>query len=468
MQPVHCKTIRQVVKGVLIRGSEDVVITHAIDYKRHELTKPNTLVFVRRSEVIDWQELQAKAPVVVLTDKPEQELMQAPIGVSVYKVRSTLQAYWQFVTFYREQFSIPVVAVTGTCGKTTTKEMLKYVLEKDQLVQASFSSKNEPRQSLPYLLGITNDTKAAIFELGLGNSGNILHQCMVYKPTIGIVTNIGVHHLDGCGDEAGYIKAKAEILEGLAQDGTLILNADDARTKKMPLSVFKGRVVTFGIQSGMIRASDIQYTKRGMQFKVHADRTYNAFIQSFGEHEVYNALATLAAIQVMGLSLQKAILRLRTFKPLAHHLQFVKGINGSTIIDDTWTTNPTSIEAALNVVQATSTGKKVIVVLGDINRLGRFERKYHQEVGTLLASQHVSMLITVGKKAQEIARQAVMDGLQAEVLKQQTYDELAALIRPKLDANTVVLIKGPMSSRGMKELVTALTHKKGLIQKGDF
>lgn len=458
MQAVASKTIRQLVEGVLVAGSDDVVIKHAIDYKRHDLTKTHTLIFVRRNEVIDWEELQQKAPVVLLTDKPEHELTQAPTGISVIKVRSTLQAYWKFVTYYRQLFELPVVAITGTCGKTTVKEMLKYVLEKEYNVHASVSSKNEPRQSLPYLMGITKKTQAAIFELGLGNSGNILHQCMVYQPTIGIITNIGVHHLDGCGDEAGYIKAKAEIIEGLTPDGTLILNADDARTKKLPLANFKGRVVTFGIGQGMIRASDIQYTKRGMKFKVHADRTYQVFIQSVGEHEVYNALAVLAAVQEMGMSMQRAILRLRTFQPLAHHLQIIKGRASSTIVDDTWTTNPTSIEAALDVVQALSTGKKVIIVLGDINRLGRFERKYHQEIGRLLTKKRVDVLVTVGKKAQEIARQARIDGLQAEIFIKQAGDNLAALLLPRLDAQTLVLIKGPMSSKEMKHLVNDLSQ----------
>lgn len=459
MQAIHVKTIRKIVNGVLISGADDFFITQAIHYEYLTTLKPHTLIFVRKGDSIHWQTLQAKAPVVILCDKPEQELKTTYDGITIIKVRNTLQAYWDFVAFYRRQFDIPVVAITGTCGKTTTKEMLKFIVEKEMPVQASVSSKNEPRQSLPYLLGITNETKAAIFELGLGNSGNILHQCMVYRPTIGILTNIGIHHLDGCGDEAGYIKAKAEIVEGLAPDGTLIINADDARTKKIPLHTFKGRVVTFGLQDGMIRASNIRYTKRGMTFNVHADQTYQAFIQSYGEHEVYNVLATLAAVQVMGLSLQKAILHLRAFQPLDHHLQLIKGLRGSTIIDDTWTINPTSIEAALRVVEALGKGKKIIVVLGDINRLGRFERKYHQEIGALVAKKPIHMLVTVGKKAQDIARQAVAAGTRAEVSQRLRAENVAELIRPKLDANTIVLIKGPMSSRGMKQLVTQLAEK---------
>lgn len=455
MQKIHAKTLRTQLAGELLFGEENFYVKHVMDMSSHTPSDTHSAVFVRKSAHVDWTALQKLAPILVITDKPVQELRKR-VGVTIVRVRSTLQAYWQFVESYREQFTLPVVAITGTCGKTTTKEMLKYVLEKDLLVHASVSSKNEPRQSLPYLLGVTNDTQAAIFELGLGNSGNILHQCRVYQPTIGILTNIGVHHLDGCGDEAGYVKAKGELLEGLAQDGTLIINADDARTKQLPLASFKGRVVTFGIHDGTIRARNISYTKRGMKFTVQADKAYAAFIQGFGEHEVYNALATLAAAQTLGFPLQKAILRLRSFTPLAHHLQRRKGVAGSMILDDTWTTNPTSIEAALRAVEALSKGKKVIVVLGDINRLGRHERKYHQQIGTLLAKGRVQTLVTVGKKAQEIARQAVLDGFLGSVHQYDNVDGLAELLLPQLDASTVVLIKGPMASGGLKGLVEEL------------
>ena len=232
--------------------------------------------------------------------------------------------------------------------------MLKHILSKEIPVQTSFSSKNEPRQSLPYLMGIDNETKAAVFELGLGNSGNIKHQCMIYQPTIGIITNIGVHHLDGCKDLDGYIKAKAEILEGIKPDGTLIINADDENTKKIPYTSFPGKVVTFGIANKAdVRASKIQFVTKGMKFQVHIDKkTYQAYIPGYGEHQVYNVLAALAVINEMGMSIQKAILHLRTFEQMERHLQFSEGLNGSTIIDDTWTNNPTSVEAALKVLHA--------------------------------------------------------------------------------------------------------------------
>lgn len=110
--------------------------------------------------------------------------------------------------------------------------MIRHILLEDWQVQATVSSINEPRQSLNYLTMVDRKTQAAVFELGLGNLGNIKHQCLIYKPTIGIITNIGVHHLDGCKSLQGYIQAKAEIVDGIQENGTLIMNADDENSKK--------------------------------------------------------------------------------------------------------------------------------------------------------------------------------------------------------------------------------------------
>lgn len=451
IQPLQVKTIRHVLDGILLHGSEDWTVKHVIDYKRHDLTNTNTLLFVRRSDTIDWKELRNKAPIVIISDKKDLELKPEFPQITVIKVRSVIQSYWKFITYYRNLFELPVVAITGTCGKTTTKEMLKHILSMDMSIQASVSSKNEPRQSLPYLMGINNRTEAAVFELGLGNTGNIKHQCMIYQPTIGMITNIGVHHLDGCHDLNGYIKAKAEIVDGIKPNGTLILNADDENTKRIKLDTFKGTITTFGIHNKAdVRATKVTFTKRGMKFNVHIDnKTYSAFIPGYGEHQVYNVLAVLAVIRAMKLSIPKAITRLRTFAPMARHLQFSEGINDSTIIDDTWTNNPTSIKAALKVLKEIGKDKKVILILGDINRLGRFEQKYHREIGSLIAKQPVHMLVTIGSKAQEMAKQALLDGTKAQVHSFQKMEGVLDLIKPQLDQNTILLIKGPMASKEM-------------------
>ncbi|QPQ36112.1 MULTISPECIES: UDP-N-acetylmuramoyl-tripeptide--D-alanyl-D-alanine ligase [unclassified Lysinibacillus] len=458
MQNISVTVIRKLLQGVLVSGSEQWFVKHAIYYNRHDLTQKNTLMFINKSESINWKEIDHKGPSLVISDKPLSELKNALANTTVIQVKSTLQAYWKFIEYYRGLFDIPVVALTGTCGKTTTKEMIKHIASKDWNVQASISSKNEPRQSLPYLTGIDKTTKAAVFELGLGNTGNIKHQCMIYKPTIGIITNIGVHHLDGCKNLEGYIKAKSEILEGLSEDGTLIINGDDENTKKVPLHTFKGKIITIGVQKQAdYKASNIEFTNNGMKFTLQLlNEKYTIFVPGYGEHQVYNALAAIAAIKEMGLSIETAISRLKTFKPMARHLEFSTGIGESTIIDDTWTNNPTSVEAALKVLDTIGKDKKIILILGDIKRLGLFEEKYHREIGSMVAQRNIEMLMTIGKRAEDIAAQAKKDGTTAEVHIFKDVTGVLEILKPKLDKDTIVLIKGPMSSRSMIEFANQL------------
>ncbi len=458
LRPILVSELQQILRAQVINGPTTFFVKQAINYLRHDLTQPNSLVFISKGDRIDWIELNKISPIAIVSDKSKEELQRARSSTTVLHVKNVMQAFWMFVQHYRELFNIPVVALTGTCGKTTTKEMIRHILSKDWPVQATISSINEPRQSLPYLTGIENHTKAAIFELGLGNSGNIAHQCMIYQPTIGIITNIGVHHLDGCKNLEGYIKAKSEIIDGIREGGTLIINADDENTKKIPLQQFKGKIVRFGFQEDAdYKASKIQYSAGGMKFILHKNKErYNVFIPGYGDHQVYNALAALAAVNEMGVSIQKAILRLRSFKNMERHLEFSKGLGNSTIIDDTWTNNPTSIEAALKVLSSVGKDKKQIVILGDIKRLGNFEQKYHREIGSLVAKQNISILITIGSRAEDIGKQALRDKIKAEVHMFKDVTGVIELLQPKLNDQCMVLIKGPMSSKAMIEFARQL------------
>src|SRR5699024_2624925 len=152
---------------------------------------------------------------------------------------------------------------------------------------------------------------------------------------------------------------------------------DDSNTKKVPLHSFKGKILYFGVsEKSHFRASNIRFINRGMKFQIHfSNKTYDAFIPGYVEHQVYNALAAIAAVNEMGMDVEEAISRIATYKNMTRHLEFSNGIGGSTIIDDTWTNNPTSVEAALKVLDSIGQGKKIILVLGDIKRLGNFEKK---------------------------------------------------------------------------------------------
>ncbi len=192
--------------------------------------------------------------------------------------------------------------------------------------------------------------------------------------------------------------------------------------------------------------------------KVENDN-YNLFVPGYGEHQVYNALAAIAAVKEMGLSIDIAISHLKTFKSMARHLEFSTGIGECTIVDDTWTNNPTSVEAALKVLDTIGKKKKVILILGDIKRLGNFEEKYHREIGTMVAKRNIDTLITIGKRAENIANQALKEGTKADVHMFKDVTGVLEVLKNKLDSETIVLIKGPMSSKSMIEFANQLKNK---------
>jgi len=453
LKPLLVSDVRKLLQGKLVNGSEDWYVLEAIYYYRHDLEKERTLMFVSKHDPVNWKEINRKGPSLVITDIDLEELKNASSKTTVIKVESLVQSYWKFIKYYRSLFTIPIVTITGTCGKTTTKDMISHILRKDRNVQASMSSKNEPRRTFPYLMGIDEKTDVAVFEHGLGNSGNIEHQCMMYQPTIGIITTIGVHHLDGCKNLEGYIRAKAEIVGGIKKNGTLIVNADDVNTKKISLKKFKGKVIYFGVtDKSDFKASNIEFGDQGMLFDVHhKNKSYKAFVPGYGEHQVYNALAALAAVSEIGLGMKEAILGLSTYEQMTRHLEFIDGVRGSTIIDDTWTNNPTSIEAALNVLDVIGKDKNIILVLGHINRLGDFEKKYHQEIGSLIAKRTIHTLITIGSKAEEIAEQALREGSTANIHLFKDINGIHEIVKPLLNKDAIMLIKGPMSSKSLIE-----------------
>ncbi|MFC0523298.1 UDP-N-acetylmuramoyl-tripeptide--D-alanyl-D-alanine ligase [Pontibacillus salicampi] len=458
MKEISIVELIQVVQGTHIQGDTNWVIEDAIIYNRHPLTRGKSLVLVYRKETIHWEDIAPYTPCVLLVDREVKDVPHHLTNVTIIQVKSMIQAFWSFTTYYRNLFHIPVVAITGTCGKTTTKEMIKHIGEAFYHVHASYSSQNEPRRSFPYLMGMEDNTEMAVFETGLGNIGNIKHQCMIYQPTIGIITNIGAHHLDGCKSLEGYIEAKGEMIEGVREGGLLLINADDTNSKTLSLTSCKGTVQTFGMnQEAHYTAKKVTYAPGGMSFIVETPETScQAFVPGYGEHQVYNALAALAAIQHMGIALEAAVQRLATFQNMERHLEISTGKKNATIVDDTWTINPTSIEVALDVVATIGEEKNIIVILGDINRLGDYEEEFHHKMGTLVAHHPAKTLITIGKKAKNIALQAERDGFKGTIYTFANGKGVEEVLLPMLDENTLVLVKGPMSSRAMIALAQQL------------
>lgn len=459
MKAFTISEIRQIVGGELIQGSDDLVIDYIPPYKKIRLNKKNVLIFQRRRNSFDLLSIQLRLPCAIVVDaktyQPQYENIE---GLTIIRVDDVKVAYWKFIDYYRGLFDIPVVSVTGTCGKTTTKEMITHILKETKKVQSTYSSANARTVHLHYLIGIEQNTEAAVFETAVGSPGDVTFANRYFKPNIGIITNIGASHLTGCKTIEGYIKAKGEMVTSLGKDSVLILNADDEKTKTLNLKNYYGKVLYFGIKNKAdFQATNIEYGNNGMTFTLKTKiNQYPVFIPCFGEHQIYNALAALAATSVMNVDLRQATRRLNSFKNLVRHTEVFTGINGATIIDDTWNFNTTSLKAGMEVLNHVANGKKKIALFTDMASLGNYEEELHKEAGEIILQFGADVILTIGELAKDMALHAKSLGLNCTIHSFTNYEELYEHLVNLLDKDSSVYIKSFGNNLNMIEIVKQL------------
>lgn len=457
MKSISVETLCAIISGKHTHGTA-VPIRHGA-YRLKQVKRPNTVLFIEK-RIMNWTNLVSFFPLVLVTEWPYQT-KELPSGVTIINVNRSEEALWKFIHFYRGQFQLPVVAITGTAGKTTTKEMMKHILMRYKKVTATQLSTNSRTAHFPYLLSIEEDTEAAVFETAVGEPGDLLKAGKYFKPTIGIITNIGEHHLNYCKTLEGYIEAKAEMLEILDDTGVLIINAEDLNTRKIDFSNFKGKIIKIGTElSNDFAATNIRYGINGMEFTVvHRGRQHQISVTGFGKHQVLNALAAIAAVVEIGLTIPQAAKQLQTFRPLNKQLQLVEGQNGALVLDDTWSITTTSLEAGLNVLNALAKQRKRIAVIGTITDVGSWGTFIHKRAAELVLEKGVDILVTVGEHAKIIAEHALELGTQAQVYSFNNSVLAYELLKKEMNHNTIVLIKGDMYSKTMFELATKLKKK---------
>lgn len=441
MNPISVSTLREIVKGTLVNGSENTLILGAQRYLKR-VDKPYMLTFLFENQKPDWILIKKYSPCTIVTIKFCEEYRSID-GCNVILVKNVEEAYWSFVRYYRKSFNIPIIAITGTSGKTTTKEMIKLILSNYLRITATEKNLNGSHRSLSNLLKIENDIQAAVFETAVGAPGEVAYACKHLKPTIGIITNIGTYHLDTCGTIENYIKAKSEMVSGLNDNGILILNSDDENTRKVNLENFKGRIVYFGIKNKAdFQASNIIYKNNRMRFILTFQNVkYPVSVQGYGEYQVYNALTSMAAVHELGIGMKQAAQILASYENLPHHLEMLNGINGSTIIDDTWNYNLSGLTAAFHSLDNIAQGKKKIAMLGGLGKLGEHSEEIITKVGNLIVDHGIDNLIIIGDTAEAVANVVKERGGSTKINIFKDSSDVYNLLKELLDRNTVAFIK---------------------------
>jgi UDP-N-acetylmuramoyl-tripeptide--D-alanyl-D-alanine ligase len=386
----------------------------------------------------------------------------------LFGVRDPLFAYQQLATHHRSRFHIPIVAVTGSNGKTTTKDMVAAVLAQRWRVLKTEGNFNN-RIGVPYtLFRLTARHQAAVIEMGVDQQGQTTRLCEIVRPTIGLITNIGPDHLEFFGSMEGSAQAKAEMLDLLPADGTAILNADDPYFDYLAARA-QCRVMSFGFSEvADVRASGVTSdVGQGTTFHLHLpgkSRLTLVRIKVHGTHNVTNALAAAAVGAALNLSGSMIAQGLGRFRPAAMRSQ-VMTHQGVHIINDCYNANPASMKAAVQLLAQWSPARERVAVLGDMLELGPQTRQMHRDVGQFLATQGLSRLIVCGALGRDIAegaRQGGMAGSQIDEVIDTTAatDHLKRIVRQ----GDVVLVK---ASRGMKmeQIVHGLTGMRAVTKQ---
>jgi UDP-N-acetylmuramoyl-tripeptide--D-alanyl-D-alanine ligase len=369
-------------------------------------------------------------------------------------VQDSLAALQQLADFWRTRHIVRVISVTGSVGKTTTKEMIATVLGQRYRVLKSERSINTATGLPLALLRLTSAHERAVLEIGGGYElGEIAHLAQIARPQVGIVTNIGPTHLERMGTIERIALNKAELIEALPEDGTAILNADDPRVRDMAAKA-RGRVFFYGLTpEADLWASEIESLGlEGLRFRFHhGEDVIHAKVPLLGRHSVHTALRAAAAGLIEGLSWQEIMDGLRGVTQL--RLVVVPGLNGSTLLDDTYNSSPASAIAALTLLDELN-GRK-IAVLGDMLELGSYEDEGHRKVGRR-AMDVVDLLVTVGPRGRIIGQEVLGLGMDPEAIKiVEDNDEAIEHLRQVITPGDMVLVKG---SRGMtmEQIVNAL------------
>ncbi|MGA9395458.1 MAG: UDP-N-acetylmuramoyl-tripeptide--D-alanyl-D-alanine ligase [Azonexus sp.] len=384
------------------------------------------------------QAVAAGAAALLVSDQAS-----VPAGVPAVVVDDTRLALGKLAAAWRARFTIPVIAVTGSNGKTTTKEMIAAIL-KAQFGDAVLATRGNLNNDigLPLTLLALDETHlAAVIEMGMNHPGEIAYLAGLGAPNVALVTNAQRAHLEGMGDMDEVAREKGSIFTGLAAGGVAVINADDAYADLWRALAGKHRQLSFGIE----QVADVHGALRqhGLESRLTLrtpEGTVELRLAVPGRHNARNAAAAAAACLAAGIPLTAVVTGLEHFSGVKGRLQIRQGRAGALVIDDTYNANPDSVRAAIEVLAATI-GRKLLV-LGDMGEIGEASGQYHDEIGGYAKSQGIDLLFGLGEACQQAVRNFGEGGRHFTDI-----EKLIVAVNKELGPETAVLVKG---SRFMK------------------
>ena len=383
----------------------------------------------------------------------------AELDVSVYEVPDTLLALGKLARFHRDRFHVPIAAVTGSNGKTTTKELVASIFSmRGPALKTQGNLNNEIGVPLT-LFGLESGHVAAAIEMGMNHLGEIARLTAIARPDAGLITIVQPAHLEGVGSIDGVAQAKGELFHGLGPGCTAVVNLDDPRIVAQAKNL-KCKTLTWGrAADAQVRLVSVEPQGRdGLSLRVaYADKEYSSALHLVGDHNAMNATGAFALAVALGYTPEECVRGLETAQAHARRLQVLDAPHGVTVVDDCYNANPASMHAALRTVRELAAAEgRAVAVLGDMLELGTAELHEHTQLG-IAASDCVALLAFFGPRMKAAHAQAVKK-LGTKARHFEDVGALLAWLEQELHPNDFVLVKG---SRGMRleRVVEALTGK---------
>jgi UDP-N-acetylmuramoyl-tripeptide--D-alanyl-D-alanine ligase len=378
--------------------------------------------------------------------------------IACVAVTDTLRALGDLAAFHRSRTDVSVVAITGSNGKTTTRQMTAEVVAQKFNTLSTIENYNNQIGVPLTLLRLAPEHTWAVVELGTNSPGEIARLARICSPDIGVITNIGPAHLEGLGSLDGVMREKGQLIDHLKTGGRAVLNADDRRVFKIAEGTQK-KVLLFGLsKSAGIRATAVQEKVGGVSFSLDLPReSLNVDLKVPGQFMVINALAAAAVGHLLELSAVEIKTGLETFKPAWGRMNIFQTANGIHIIDDTYNANPDSMQAAITTLKALRANNRSVFVAGDMLELGARTESLHKQVGAWAAVANIDKLLITGDFANAVASGAADAKMNRNDIFTGSRDEILDALKASLRPGDWVLIKGSRGARmdiivkGLKE-----------------
>jgi len=444
--------IANMVGGRVIQGGD--VMTHSIVIDSREV-KPDSAFFAIQGERLDGHQFVAQALQTALGAVVSQLPENIPAGKGLVQVGDTTLALQMLARAIRQRYDFMLIAITGSAGKTTTKEMIATLVETEKRTFKSWGNFNNLIGCPLCIDNTPDDAEVVVSEMGMNHKGEIATLAGLTRPDIGVYTNIGPVHIEFFGTVEKIAEAKRELLENVKSDGTIVINTDNEHVMRISRE-FAGTKVTYGIENeAQYRATAV--TERGLlgaRFTVRAegeDRDFELALP--GRHNLSNLLAAIATARVAGISWDGITKGIANLKP-AYHRGVVVPYRGASLYDDSYNSNPYALASALTLLKQAD-AKRRIAVIGDMLELGDKELDYHRDSGRAIPKE-VDAVIAVGKRAKSVLEGAREAGFADDKLHH--FDDAQSageFLKTFIQDGDLVLIKASRGI-GLDKIVTML------------